>query len=450
MRALVLGSALLFSAPLVAGAEEVSPFTDDSGSAEESVVSEGETEEVLAAWEWMELYWKHKAAGEVERAWEALEGARTAGADLQLVALEAGYLELSTGATERARGHLELAAEGKDPELAAAAKAQLSQIQNDNLEEVFAEPSEEDKGPQFVALTAAYRALEQEDFKAARSYLIEAKRGEDELLAKQARDQLRYVPKPVWADVYFEGYSWVRFTEPSSANLVPTVRLRGFLHPIPKVDLDPYVFVQLSRDVASRVDGGQGYPLIYADNHLMVGGGIQFRFWKKRVGLFAQAGPAFNLVRSSSAPLVQPDVRVGAFFALSGPKCDPAPQKGGVRKERSLCGDLYSEAVYVSRFDHNLLGVVRGRLMVTYLMTGPVAWEPYVEGRILKDIRNDYWNNLADAGLGHRWRLIAPLSLQLLVGVHGGGYFGLENVDPAPDQLGYAEFRVQLSGYATF
>ena len=37
---------------------------------------------------------------------------------------------------------------------------------------------------------------------------------------------------------------------------------------------------------------------------------------------------------------------------------------------------------------------------LTYLVTGPVGWEPYAEVRALKDIRNDYWNNLADAVLG--------------------------------------------------
>ena len=72
------------------------------------------------------------------------------------------------------------------------------------------------------------------------------------------------------------------------------------------------------------------------------------------------------------------------------------------------------------------------------------------EARVLKDIRNDYWNNLADAGGGHRWRLLKPFVLDLLVGVHGGGYFGLENRDPPPDPLSYAEFRIQLGGYASF
>jgi len=398
----------------------------------------------------MELCWARKAEGDLYGARAALEEALKAGADPQLLALELGYLDLLAGDSESARAHFALAAEGSDPDLAAQADAERAQIQDDNVESTFAEPTEESFGPQYAALKAGYAAQAAEDPAAARKHFLEAKDGADEAFAREARAALRYLPKPAWADVYFQGYGWVRATEPSSADFVPTLRLRGFVHPIAKVDLDPYIFVQVSRDVASRSEGPQGYPLIYADNHLMFGGGLQFRFWKKRVGLFVQAAPAFNLVRGTDDPLVELDVRVGAFFALQVPNCHPEPHKAGVRKERALCADLYSEAVYVSRFDHNLLAILRGRLSLTYLVTGPVAWEPYVEARALKDIRNDYWNNLADAGIGHRWRLLAPFALDLMVGLHGGGYFGLENADPAPESLSYAEFRVQIGTYAAF
>jgi len=398
----------------------------------------------------MDLCWAKKAEGDLTAARAALEEARNAGADPQLVELELGYLDLLAGESDSARTHFAEAANGPDPELAARGAAEQEQIQEDHVESVFAEPTEASFGPQYTALKAGYDALAAGDPKAARSYFLEAKEGEDPTYSAQAKAELRYLPKPAWADVYFQGYGWLRPTEPSSADFVPTLRLRGFLHPIAKVDLDPYIFVQVSRDVASRSEGPQGYPLIYADNHLMVGGGLQFRFWKKRVGLFVQAAPAFNLVRGEDDPLVELDVRAGAFFSLLVPNCHPEPQKAGVRKERAFCADIYSEAVYVSRFDHNLLAIVRGRLSLTYLMTGPVAWEPYVAVRLLKDIRNDYWNNLADAGIGHRWRLLAPFALDLMVGLHGGGYFGLENVDPAPESLTYAEFRVQIGAYAAF
>ena len=443
MRSLPVFLTALLLVPGFAWGQE-SP-SEESPSAEETAQAAPK-----AAWEWMDLCWAKKAEGDLTAARAALEEARSAGSDPQLLALELGYLDLLEGDSDSARVHFAEAADGADPDLAARAAAEREQIQDTQVESTFAEPTEASFGPQYAALKAGYEALAAEDPKAARAHFLEAKKGDDPNYSAQARAELRHLPKPAWADVYFGGYGWVRATEPSSSDFVPTLRLRGFLHPIINVDLDPYIFVQVSRDVASRSEGPEGYPLIYADNHLMVGGGLQFRFWKKRVGLFVQAAPAFNLVRGEDDPLVALDVRAGAFFSLLVPNCDPEPQKAGARKERALCADIYSEAVYVSRFDHNLLAIVRGRLSLTYLVTGPVAWEPYVAVRLLKDIRNDYWNNLADAGIGHRWRLLAPFGLDLMVGLHGGGYFGLENVDPAPELLTYAEFRVQIGAYAAF
>ena len=57
----------------------------------------------------------------------------------------------------------------------------------------------------------------------------------------------------------------------------------------------------------------------------------------------------------------------------------------------------YAEAVWVSRFENNVLTMGRGRIAFTALVTGPIAWQPIAEVRVLKDINNDYWNNLADA-----------------------------------------------------
>ena len=423
--------------------DELEPSETGKGGGEEAAPS-------LPAWRWLERFYAAKSEGNISAAREALRAASEAGGEPQLLEMELGYLELAEGNRDAARAAFERAGEGPDEERSALARAEVVALSEEELRAEPAGPSEESMGPQYAALKAGYAAKEAEDFRAARGYFKEARAGENAELSAQARSELRYLPKLAWGDAYLEGYGWHRFAGASTSDFVPTLRVRGFLHPIPKVDLDPYVFVQVSRDVASRAEGPEGYPLIYADNHLMLGGGLQFRFWKKRVGLFAQVGPAFNLVRGPDDPLVELDVRAGIFFVLQVPNCSPAPEKRGARKELAFCADIYSEAVYVSRFDHNLLATARARVGLTYLVTGPISWEPYAEVRLLKDIRNDYWNNLADAGLGHRWRLLRPFSLQLLIGVHGGGYFGLEGDDPAPDDLSYGELRVQLGGYASF
>ena len=48
---------------------------------------------------------------------------------------------------------------------------------------------------------------------------------------------------------------------------------------------------------------------------------------------------------------------------------------------------MYADAIYVSRFDHNFFFFARGRFALGCLVTGPVQWAPFVEGRFLKRTR---------------------------------------------------------------
>jgi hypothetical protein len=299
--------------------------------------------------------------------------------------------------------------------------------------------------PQTVSLELGYLALEDGRDADARDHFREARRAAA-IRARQARAQLQGAYRPAYGEFYGEAYGWHRFVPDKSTNLVPVARLRGYLHPFKKVDLDPYVFLQISRDTASTGRGPEGYPLIYADNTFMFGGGVLLRLWKKRLGFFAQIGPAVNLL-DDGGERIELDVRAGAFLDVWTPGCRPALIDDGYGSAfvTEPCAELYTEAVYVSRFDHNLMAQLRGRIGMTWLITGPVAWQPVAEARVFKDIDNDFWNNLADFGGGHRWRLMQPFQLDLLLGIHFGTYFGLENENPAPDPHYFSDLRLQLA-----
>jgi hypothetical protein len=308
--------------------------------------------------------------------------------------------------------------------------------------------------PQSIDMELGYVALAEEDYKAARLHFKDATKGADEVLRRKARSAIRYTPSHLWGDFYGDAFGWHRLLpEPHQVtNFVPTVRLRGYVRPWLKVDLDFFVFVQASRDFASRADSPLGYPLIYADNTVMFGGGVQFLFANKTVGLFAQAGPAVHLVPVDGVPPVEFDFRAGAFASVATPKCNPAPilEARGIKATLNPCADVYADLVFVIRPETNLLLFIRGRLSLSYLVTGPVSWAPFVESRFIKDARSHYYNNLADVGLGHRWRLLTPFGLDLTLSVHPGTYLGLEATDPAPAPLGYLDLRLQLSTYVVF
>jgi hypothetical protein len=299
---------------------------------------------------------------------------------------------------------------------------------------------------QHVALELAYLAVSAGDVDEARSRFEEAERGADPELSRRARAELKLLPRHFFADVYADAYGWKRIRgAPQPENLVPTLRLRGFYRPLLTMDLAFYAFAQATRDVASRGRSAAGLPQIYADDHAILGAGVMLRAWGRRLGLFAQAGPAINLL-DDGRQRVTPDVRAGVFLGAETTGCAPKTS-GGASLLFLPCAEVYAEAVYVSRFDHNIIAFARPRLSLSYLVTGPVAWQVVAEGRLAKDRNDDFYNNFVDGGAGLRFRLLAPFRLDVMLGGHVGTYFGLQNRDPAPRPLDYADVRLQAATY---
>ncbi|HEX3765818.1 MAG TPA: hypothetical protein VHW23_44280 [Kofleriaceae bacterium] len=295
--------------------------------------------------------------------------------------------------------------------------------------------------PQRIALELAYAELALGDTAAARDDLAAAARGPDARLAGQARDQLAALPGAWWADLYIEAFGWHRARgAAASTDLVPTVRVRGLrrLATAPEVNL--YVFAQATRDTSSTGAGVGAAPRIYADDRALAGGGVLVRLWHRRVGLFAQLGPAVPLIEGGGQLAL--DIRGGGYLATETAAC--------ARRGRATCAELYAEAVYTIRFDHDIQTLARGRLSRSYLDTGPVSWQLFVEGRGAASRNGDYYNNFVDLGAGPRWRLRTAIPVDVLLGGHVGGYLGRANRDPAPTSLGYADLRALATTYVEF
>lgn len=327
--------------------------------------------------------YQYKAAGDSEGALAAFEAARAAGADVQRVALEIAYVRLGRGEVSRAREDLDRARTGPDPSL-----------------------------------------------------------------AEQARREIAALPSRLWAELYADSYGWSRTAGGGpGADFVPTVRVRALIRPSLDADVHVYLFGQATRDLASRGRNASALPEIYADNRALAGAGVLARMWRRRLGVFAQAGPAFALVDDGAAQVAL-DARGGAFLGAETAGCRPRP--GGLRLTLRPCAETYAEAVYVSRFDHNVVGFGRWRLAATTLVTGPVAWQLAIETRAAVDRNRNFYNNFADAGVGHRFRLLGRVPLDVLVGVHAGSAFGIASRDPAPRPLHYVDARLQAATYLEF
>jgi hypothetical protein len=424
-----------------------------------------------------------KSEGRWDEAARAFAKARAAGASDQLVSLELGYLAAARGDTDAARRHFIEASRGGDAELTRRARAELDALAPpaapppppraeaprppsaaSALDEAYRAKAAGDAAgaaaafrraraaganPQLVSMELGYLAAQGGNPDEAQARFREAERGPDADMGAQARRELGVLPKHLYADVYADAFGWDRVAGPSNgSSVVPVVRVRGFYRPVLSVPVDLYVSGQATRDTASHGFVGTALPKIYADNYATFGGGARARLFGKRVDLFAQAGPAFDLLDDGRDRVVL-DVRGGAIGYVETAACAPAPER---RAKAAFwpCLEAYAEATYVSRFHDNVMGFARPRAAAGYLMTGPVLWQAALEARAAKDLNKDYWNNFADAGAGHRWRLLAPFRFDLRLTVNAGAYYGLAGRDPAPSKLGYVDARGLATTYVEF
>jgi hypothetical protein len=302
--------------------------------------------------------------------------------------------------------------------------------------------------PQRLELERGYAALEAHDVQATRAHFERAAQGPDPERAEIARRQLRYVPSWIWGSVYLEGYGWHRFVGPQTTDdVVPTLRVRALARPFldANVDFNFYVYGQITRDVASRDRGPSSLPLVYADNHALVGGGALLRLFGGHLALWAQIGPAFNLL-NDGRDVVSLDARAGAQLFADSDECR-VPAMDGARFMAAPCLEGYGDLTYVSRFDHDVIGMLRGRAGYGLLLTGPVLWQPLIEVRGFLSRNGDFYNNFAEVGAGVRWRLVEPIGIDLLATVHGGAYYGIHGRDPVPSPQHYGEVRLLLVTY---
>lgn len=246
-------------------------------------------------------------------------------------------------------------------------------------------------------------------------------------------------------DVYAEAVAWTRAAGAEVPdNAVPTLRLRALVAPFERLPLDVYAVFQATRDLASR--GGLA-PRVYADDRALLGAGLQLRLLGGHAAVFAQLGSAFALV-DDGRDRVLLDGRVGAMAFAETRGC--APDHRGARLALAPCADVYSEAIYLSRMEHDVVAVVRGRAGATWATTGPVVWSLLAEARGAADRVGHPYDNFAELGLVHRWRLLRPLRVDLLAGVHRGAFLRGRAAEPVPDDRDYLDLRLVAATYAEF
>ena len=334
----------------------------------------------------LEQAYKAKAAGDLVTAEAAFQRAKAAGADPQLVAMELGYLAESSGDPDEARARFDTAAQGPN--------AELCRLRAAGARGPTGAPP---RGPLCGCVRVESRRGRVQR-QLGRPYLARSRTLEARTLG--SRRVLR-----VGSGDARHGLTRIRWGR-TAADLRGRLRDHGCRCSRPPVE-------QPGRAV--RPDGARFRPSVG---------------WARA-----------NRGRRGG-------VRAGGLFYADTAGCTPAPE-ATARASLRPCGEAYAEAVFATRFDDNVIGFVRPRVGFGYLVTGPVAWQVMAEARAAKDGKAQPWNNFADGGVGHRWRLLAPFRLDLMISADAGSYFGPSD-QAAPSRRGYVDARGVASTYMEF
>ncbi len=154
------------------------------------------------------------------------------------------------------------------------------------------------------------------------------------------------------------------------------------------IGLRPYISARIVGD--TRVTTRSPVPQYLSEDSLILGVGLATTPWH---GMFAwgEAGRAMNYVSHQRLPDYRGGVSIsrGAGHPLHG-------------ESPGWFANTTTDAVYVSRFDHDIL--VYNQERVGYTL-GPPSLRAQVHGvfNVTFDDKREYWANYGEAGLGLRW-----------------------------------------------
>lgn len=108
--------------------------------------------------------------------------------------------------------------------------------------------------------------------------------------------------------------------------------------------------------------------------------------------------------------------------------------------------ELYWDAIYFERDDHNVIGNVQAREGFGHIDLGPVISDLYLRFDGHMDRNKDYWNNKLQGGLGVRFRPdLEGADLQLSCECVGGHYLDRDGRYALPYERDYIGFRLELT-----
>jgi tetratricopeptide (TPR) repeat protein len=281
-------------------------------------------------------------------------------------------------------------------------------------------------------------------YAAARDFALAAD-GEDAEIAAEARETLRSLllfgnrpqPAPWWGELYAEHRIARRFdTQTGNAVLREGISLGR----------DSCVDLYLTaRSGWLRQDSADALPITLTDNSTLVGLGLRAQ---------PRSMPGLTAFVEVSSVVQEPtfvvndestDFRAGLYYFGNY----------GVERQadgyvRGPVSELYGEAIYYNRFGNNWIGTLRYRYGYRIAASRRSAVDAYLSGQVMADTQGDFFNNVAEPGIGLRWMPPLPGNWQLTLEYVQGYYTGNDSRTPNPFDSSYDDLRGTIAVFTYF
>jgi tetratricopeptide (TPR) repeat protein len=296
-----------------------------------------------------------------------------------------------------------------------------------------------------IAMQLAYLYDQLNDKPAAYRYFKLATHGHDTVLALTAEQaltdlagqQTKRLPAPYFSEIFLSPFSQSRF----GLTVVPFYGRLG-IEQNNRFQSKEYVFLRRTQDNRSA-NLGQ-ISQIYEDDVQIIGAGAQITPLRTlpMVG-FVEAGEAYDLVYQHRNRR-RGDLRGGfMYFQTFGAQPTYVER---MHLSYKYYSDLYSDATYFSRYNNNVIWIIKTHQGMRLLQYKSSMVNLYITGRVIADTHRLFYNNVAEAGPGIAIIPSNRLNLQLRFEHINGMYLPVgSSVNPYGKY--YANQLVQLLFY---
>jgi len=187
-------------------------------------------------------------------------------------------------------------------------------------------------------------------------------------------------------------------------------------------------------------------PAIFSDDAILNGGGLEFHPEGSHLRIRAEANIAYNFFPADRGRTWEPDYRfvLGYDREFEGRLVGPigALMFGQVRRD-SLFSEIEGSAGFYSRYGNNGIGYIQARDGVNISRNPSLRLAPYFTARIVKDTKNNYYNNVVDVGGGFEVKPRGDFNMSMRTEYLFGHYFGTSE-QPNPFAPKYHTLRLTL------